>query len=394
MTSWKIKNKNNKNNKNNNKPIINLKTIHKNILLDFNEKKKNIEYYKIKTNELKNQQNDLMKKYNISCDEERTKMDKKLIEIEHEINNYTDLINGIEKNKYEINYYNSTFDILFDYYDNNDESEYKIDSKQIKNNTTNEKTILDFLTNTNKQCTERIVKNKAKICNEYLNITNENYNYKKNTSMFCDKCNINKVHIEDFIICNVCGEIDNFIMENEQNNNKTINGIKQKYPYKRLNHLTEWLNQFQAKELTNVPNEVCNKIIDEINKMKINNIEQITYKKIKSLLKQLKFQQYYEHIPNIMSKITKNHPPLLSRNTEEQIKKMFKLIQKPFEQHCPNNRTNFLSYSYVLHKIFQLLDLKQYKNFSLLKSRDKLRMQDDIWKLICKDLNWNFIPSV
>ena len=56
---------------------------------------------------------------------------------------------------------------------------------------------------------------------------------------------------------------------------------------------------------------------------------------------------------------------------------------------------HFLSYSYVLYKFAELLcedDLLPH--LSLLKSHEKLHAQDVIWKNICKDLNWEFYPSV
>jgi hypothetical protein len=43
----------------------------------------------------------------------------------------------------------------------------------------------------------------------------------------------------------------------------------------------------------------------------------------------------------------------------------------------------------------QLLEQDQYlESFQLLKSRDKLLVQDSIWKKICVDLGWEFIPSL
>ena len=63
---------------------------------------------------------------------------------------------------------------------------------------------------------------------------------------------------------------------------------------------------------------------------------------------------------------------------------MFKEIQIPFINNRPEKRKNFLSYSYVLHKFVELLELDQYKScFPLLKSRQKLHGQDIIWKKIC-----------
>ena len=66
-----------------------------------------------------------------------------------------------------------------------------------------------------------------------------------------------------------------------------------------------------------------------------------------------------------------------------------------FEKHCPPDRKNFLSYSYCLYKFFQLLGYDDLlSSFSLLKGKDKLHKQDLIFEKICKDLEWEFLPSV
>ena len=81
--------------------------------------------------------------------------------------------------------------------------------------------------------------------------------------------------------------------------------------------------------------------------------------------------------------------------TEEELRRMFKEIQVPFQNNCPSDRKNFLSYSYILHKFVQLLELDQFIDcFLLLKSREKLHQQDQIWKKICAELKWQFIPSM
>ena len=74
---------------------------------------------------------------------------------------------------------------------------------------------------------------------------------------------------------------------------------------------------------------------------------------------------------------------------------MFRLIQEPFTKHSPKTRKNFLSYSFVLRKFVDLLGLTELKkSFPLLKSRSKLYQQDKTWALICKDLGWEFKPSI
>ena len=118
-------------------------------------------------------------------------------------------------------------------------------------------------------------------------------------------------------------------------------------------------------------------------------------KKLRDILKKLDKNKYYEHVPHIINRLNGLPPPTISRETEEELRRMFKEIEETFIKYCPKNRKNFLSYSYVLHKFFQLLELDEFLPcFMLLKSREKLHQQDLIWKKICEELRWEFIPSV
>jgi hypothetical protein len=62
---------------------------------------------------------------------------------------------------------------------------------------------------------------------------------------------------------------------------------------------------------------------------------------------------------------------------------MFVQIQAPS---APHDRKNFLSYSYVLHKFCESQGATSSDRFPLLKSRDKLHVQDKIWRNICTEL--------
>ncbi len=116
---------------------------------------------------------------------------------------------------------------------------------------------------------------------------------------------------------------------------------------------------------------------------------------MKTVLKKLNLTQYYEHTSHIISKLSGLPPPCISREKEEILRKRFRQIQIPFEKNCPKGRVNFLSYSYILHKFCLLEELDDFvKYFPLLKSPEKLRMQDKIWKAICRDLKWQYIPSI
>lgn len=136
-------------------------------------------------------------------------------------------------------------------------------------------------------------------------------------------------------------------------------------------------------------------IIKELEKERITDLKIIESNKIREILKKLELNKYYEHIPHIINHINGIPPPNITKSQEETLRVMFKEIQIPFMKYCPSNRQNFLSYTYVLHKFCELLELDHLLPcFPLLKSREKLQEQDAIWDKICNDLGWKYYKSI
>ena len=201
--------------------------------------------------------------------------------------------------------------------------------------------------------------------------------------------------IDSELICENCGYTEDIIINSEKTSYKDPPREVSYFAYKRINHFNEWLAQFQAKESTEIGDDIYKNIFDEIQKNMNLDIQKIKPKQMKGILKKLGYNKYYEHIPHIINVMSGKKAPCLSRKEEERLRTLFKEIQIPFSNNCPPSRKNFLSYSYVLHKFCELLEydyLLPY--FPLLKSREKLLQQDQIWKLICADLNWQFIESI
>ena len=74
---------------------------------------------------------------------------------------------------------------------------------------------------------------------------------------------------------------------------------------------------------------------------------------------------------------------------------MFNEMQDPFKKYKPPGRSNFLNYSYTLNRLFNILDMPEHaKFFNLLKSKDKLKDQDNVWKKICMDMGWDYLKSI
>ena len=252
--------------------------------------------------------------------------------------------------------------------------------------------ILDYFTTNDQTSAEINITKKTHYLNNYMKLVHNTTidRDKKDKLKLCNQCGIEKsiFRNEGICVCERCGETESLVIEPETiSNTDNLHEIVF-YPYKRTTHLRDILHQFQAKECINISDSDLDTIRNELKKQRITNNEKITVKCIRNVLKKLKMQDYYDHVVYIVTKLTNRQPPILTRETEEKIKYMFKQIQEPFVRHCPTTRTNFLSYSFVLHKIFQILEIKHADYFKVLKSKRKLGEQESIWTKICNDLGW------
>jgi hypothetical protein len=211
----------------------------------------------------------------------------------------------------------------------------------------------------------------------------------------CPVCDTEMLFNETFLDCKECGYREYILIDSEKPSYKDPPREMSYYAYKKINHLNEWLAQFQAKETTDIPAAVLEQIRAELKKERITDMSKLKISKLKEILKKLKLSRWYDHVAHILNRLNGISAPVLSREVEEKLRYMFKEIQFSFVKHCPKKRSNFLSYSFVLYKFCELLELDEYLPcFPLLKSREKLYMQDKIWELICKDLGWQFIRTV
>lgn len=200
---------------------------------------------------------------------------------------------------------------------------------------------------------------------------------------------------EAMLYCPDCGITEFILIDSDRPSYKDPPRESSYYAYKRINHFNELLAQFQAKGSTDIPQEVFDQIVLELKKQRITDFGTLKHKQMREVLKKLKLNRQYDHIPYIISRLNGSIAPVMDRETEERLRHMFKEIQPSFQKHCPKNRRNFLSYSYVLYKFCELLELDQFlASFPLLKNRDKLYQQSKVWEQICKDMSWEFIKSI
>jgi hypothetical protein len=428
---------------------VTLDAMHNNMIRDFEKSDKEKIYYLEKLSYCEEKKMEILKSINNTADKElnsrlwfsNIELNEQIIEIKGRLNE----LNNLD----EIEYYKNTSDILFQYYDTvNKQSDinqninfikeacnkpkiYKKESKKKRNISINSNTInvLEALNNidnkkviTENKCadsdkcdkmvdksreeindndssTAGKVYDKSTLVDKYMAIINNRYvrTVEDENIEICKVCKNNMTCLQHdaIIVCSICGYQELLLVEQNRPILKQNTKDTSHFCYKRINHFREWCNQVQGKESTDIPDEIFEKILTEIKKEKITDLKKITYLKMRDILKRLRINKYYEHINYIINRINGIPTPQFSPELEDKLCNMFRSIQAPFLKHCPKDRKNFLSYSYVLYKFFQILGLNEYlKYFPLLKSREKLYVQDQIWKKICVDLNYEIIPSL
>ena len=332
---------------------------------------------------------------------------KNKLEIVDNINKYKNMIRSLKTK--EKNYYLNNSRYIFDYFENkknistNDTIENSDKNNIVKqffslNISDESNNAINFETTNAKITDENYIKiNNNNFIDKYFNNIDSKYlNYDKfiYPSDICNVCKKGEmvyVESEGMSICSNCSNSIKYLIEIDKPSYKEPPKEVCFYAYKRINHLKEILAQFQAKESTNIPDEVFENIKNQIKKERIS-LNDLTNKKTKEILKNLGYNKYYEHIPFIKDKLG-IRPPIMSAELEETLCNLFMELQKPYSKYCPKDRVNFLNYYYTLYKLCELLNERSFlPYFPMLKDREKRIEQDQIWKKICEDLGWKFIP--
>jgi hypothetical protein len=195
------------------------------------------------------------------------------------------------------------------------------------------------------------------------------------------------------VICNNCGMVKKFIDCGVNNLQFGTDIEYSAFSYKRVNHLIEFLNRFQSREMTPVPQEIIFQVMDILYETGWRCNKKISYNIVRDAVRKLGITKYYDLSMQIFVKITGQKPIRLDPSFEEKVRHMFIQMQVPFKRHCPKDRKNFMSYPVVLFKISQILGYDHLlPYFSLLKCKEKLQIQEDLFEKICIDLGWKFIP--
>lgn len=364
----------------------NLSTIHQQQVKDFSKRRESLMGASAKLE-------DINKRIKELESEECKTLDqlKELSSLHDETVALTSHIRQLETCSDMMDYYYATSDIITQY-------------DELENNPSKGKvTITDFFRdystdNTDEKRHSRTACNKRELLEKYLEATRPDYfkDIQDDDFAYCDTCDkemvIKKEH--GTFVCTHCGRTNEVLVDGEAGKVTIPDGLKYSI-YQRKNHFREWLNQIQAKETTEIPEDVFDLILVELNKIHFQNLADLNPTIIRNILKKLNLSKYYENVFHIIYRLNGLQPPTLSRDIEEKLLQYFKQIEEPFRLFKKKGRKNILRYSYILYKLCELLELDDFlRCFRLLKNRNKLMEQDIVWAQICGWLHWEFIPSM
>lgn len=368
----------------NKKSVITLDTKHKEFLNEFSKDETNAMEYKYKIQTLKKK-----------LEEESEQMSlEEILDINDDIKSLKEMLKEIKMKKKDYFLDNSKF--IFEYFEN----KKNISTGTNKTNVTNKSNLVNNFFKINNEITNKTVQNDSNnIVLKYLtNVSDDfldvnNFVYQTDICQVCHKGELIPLEEDGIMICNICSRSTPYLIENEKPSYKEPPKEVCFYAYKRINHFKEILAQFQGKETTQIPEDVIENIKLQIKKERIE-IFQITNTKTKEILKKLGYNKYYEHIPFIKDKLGIK-PPIMSPELEETLCNLFIELQSPYSKYCPDDRVNFLNYYYTAYKLCELLGEEKYlEHFPMLKDPEKRMEQDIIWKKICQELDWEFIPTI
>jgi len=359
------------------KSIITLDSKHKEIERDFQNDKEDI------LPELRAKK----RHYTKLLKDENLNIDQKL-EIDDSIKEIIIQIKELKYNKKK--YYLNNNKFIYDYFENKKEISMDNNPTKLLNSFFKIKTN-DNLEKVESKNKDNIQKYLSNIDESFIDINK--FIFETDICQICRKGELIPIDHEGIMVCNNCHKHIQYLVENEKPSYKEPPKEACFYAYKRINHFREILAQFQAKETTQIPEEVLENIKNQIKKERIN-LTQLNNKKAKEILKKLGYNKYYEHIPFIKDKLGIK-PPVMTPELEESLCNLFMEIQGPYAKFCPDDRVNFLNYYYTVYKLCELLDQSQFlPYFPMLKDREKRIEQDEIWKKICEELDWEFIPTI
>jgi hypothetical protein len=164
-----------------------------------------------------------------------------------------------------------------------------------------------------------------------------------------------------------------------------------RFHYRPINHMEDILRYAEAGESKIVPPQEMERIMRFLRKYRIRR-EDITIRLVKLVISIVGGVKT-EHTMQIHSRLTGIVPRRMSPLLKDKLRLMFIASEAPFQKYR-DSRINHLSFPYSIYKYLELTGYWEYlQAFQLLKYPNLL-LHDNLFRQVCGDLDWEFIPTV
>lgn len=167
-------------------------------------------------------------------------------------------------------------------------------------------------------------------------------------------------------------------------------------------HCKFWIDRIQAKESTEIPELLINKIISCIKADGIW-LHDVTCVIIRDYLKYLKKTTYNDHVPLIRKLITGVEPPQFTDKEHKLINMYFSRVIQIYNKTKPTSKPNCPYHPFFIYKIVEQIlnkpeDKKRRQEILSnvhMQSRETVIINDIIWEPICNEIpEFVYIPTI
>ena len=219
---------------------------------------------------------------------------------------------------------------------------------------------------------------------------NEYKEPKKYNRNLCVDCNLKMVidYQKSTLVCTKCGLCEYYLLY-VKSHNHTIQPLRRKCVYKRLDNFKVVLNQFFYGRKQFVPDDVMEAIRDEKHNgtnILYNYTIPITIPILECILKRKELMIYKGSLYYIYFKLNNQPFPHIMTKEYNLMLNVFNVVNSIYDKYKPKGRKSFLNYSFVLKKTLIMLGKVEYaKYIPQLKTNSKQKELERVWELITKD---------
>lgn len=163
--------------------------------------------------------------------------------------------------------------------------------------------------------------------------------------------------------------------------------------YFRGGHFSEQLTKVMGKEQFHVDQATKDKIGKGLVETGVRDPREITQVEVLVVARAKNLRSCYDHAVSLASMFSGIPPTQLQSYQMIIVRMCYRALQKPFDEMADSEQQNFFPTKFVMHKICQIFQWRElFPLFPLLRSKEKVRKMDDLWRKHMEKIGWPFVP--